>query len=45
MMAATVLAVTGCQVVVDNGTAQTVPEILQSFTLDFVRQALAALML
>jgi hypothetical protein len=43
---ATALAVAGCQDQAATATgAQTVPEILQSFTLDFFRQALAAFLL
>ena len=44
--AATVLAVAGCQDGAATGTgAQSVPEMLQAFVLDFARQALAALLL
>jgi len=44
--AATVLALAGCQAqaATANG-AQSVPELLQSFALDFARQVLAAFLL
>ena len=43
---ATVLAVAGCQDQAATATgAQSVPETLQSFVLDFARQALAAFLL
>jgi hypothetical protein len=44
--AATVLAVVGCQDGAATGTGtQSLPEMVQSFIVDFARQALAAFLL
>ena len=46
LTAAAVLAIAGCQGQAETGAGpQSGPELLQSFALDFARQALAALLL